>query len=120
MRKTIFAALVLAGLPAAGWAAPFCVQGQGMTPQCHYVDAVQCRKRAEEIRGLCVANPEELILSRGTGKYCMVDSSKNSMCSYVDRTSCAIDALRNQGVCLENTASTVQPDPYASDPNRKY
>lgn len=112
-------AFMLAWGPA--FAAPFCVQTQAMPPECAYVDAVQCRKRASQLKGLCVANAAELVIPPGgTGRYCLVLSSRYAQCVYADRDSCERDAGPASGVCIEKTPSSVQEDPYKLDINRKY
>src|SRR5262245_38627424 len=113
----LLSAFIFYALPS--YAAPFCVQTQTAPVQCEYVDAAACRKRANELQAICVANPAELKLTPGIGKYCLVDSSRISQCIYTDRTSCEQDAARANGVCIENTTENVQQDPYQSDPNRK-
>lgn len=113
--------LLLALLPIfyaqALQAAPFCVQVQGIPPECIYDDAVQCRKRAAELGGLCAPNAAEITIPAGTGRYCIVDSNRIVQCNYVDRTSCNNDAVRGGGACMEAPNQGVQPDPYRQDPN---
>lgn len=101
-------------------AAPFCVESQGIPPECIYVDAGQCRQRAHEQKGLCVVNPDELTIGTGTGKYCLVDSSRIVQCNYSDFTSCDAEAKKQGAVCIETVTSNIQRDPYQLDPNRKY
>ena len=120
-RKISFITLtfLLPGQPLL--AAPFCVQTQAMPPQCDYYDAAQCRKRAAELKGYCVANPPELVIrAGGTGEYCLVLSSRDAQCLYPDRTSCENDAGPANGVCIEKSAVSVEKDPYQLDINRKY
>lgn len=102
-------------------AAPFCVQAQGIPPECYYDDASQCRKRAAELKGLCVANRAELAVTAfGAGKYCMVDSHRIVQCIYIDRASCDADAARHDAACIDAPVDAVQPDLYKQEPNRKY
>ena len=101
-------------------AAPFCAEAQGLPKECNYYDATECRKRAAQLNGVCTANPAELQLQPGTGKYCLVDSSRISMCRYADRTTCENDAARQGAVCIEFPSRDVQPNPYRLDPNSKY
>jgi hypothetical protein len=119
-RKITYALLPLF-IPAPSIAAPFCVQAQAIPAECFYYDAVQCRKRAHELNGLCVANPGELVITPGgTGKYCLVLSSRHTQCVYADRTTCENDAVPASGVCIERAPQDIQDDPYRFDPNRKY
>ena len=103
------------------FAAPFCIQTQSIPEQCDYVDATQCRKRAAELKGYCVANPADLVIrAGGTGRYCLVLSSRDAQCIYTDISSCENDAAPASGVCIEKSPSDIQDDPYRFDSNRKY
>jgi hypothetical protein len=82
-------------------AAPFCASKKGIAPECYYVDANECRKRAREINGECTANNRELIIKRGFGRFCLVNSNKTTACDYADRASCEGQASANGGVCIE-------------------
>jgi hypothetical protein len=95
-------------------AAPFCLQSQVIPPQCIYYDAQQCNREAARQDGVCGANPDELPLSPGPGKFCVVTSSRTSTCAYADRPTCTQEALRQNGTCTEapRTAAGV-PDPYS-------
>jgi hypothetical protein len=115
----IAAALIFSAHPLS--AAPFCVQTQATAAECLYYDAAQCRTRAYELNGFCVANPGELVISPGgTGKYCLVLSSGQAQCLYADFTTCQNDAGPASGVCMEKSPQTTQDDPYKFDINRKY
>ena len=107
-------------LPLCAQASPFCVQVRGIFPDCSYVDAVQCRKRALQLSGLCVTNPAELTVPASGKRYCLVDSSRTFQCAYPDYASCDRDAEREGGVCVDSLMYGTQPDPYGQDPNRKY
>lgn len=102
-------------------AAAFCLQTQTIGPQCDYFDAIQCRKRASELSGYCVANPAELVInSGGVGRYCLVLSSRQAQCIYSDYSSCQNDAGPANGVCIEESATRIAQDPYQFDANRQY
>ena len=119
-RKTVIAAIAIIS-PSSALAAPFCLEAQGTPPECIYYDASECRTRAYEVRGLCIANPGEMIITPGsTGRYCLVLSSRHAQCLYADRTSCENDAGPAGGVCMEKTPGNAQIDPYRFDPNRTY
>ena len=104
--------------PAA--ASPFCVQVQGIEPECIYDDVVLCRQRADQLSGMCIANPKEFKTIPGIGKFCLVDSNRISQCNYNDRSSCSTDAARAGGVCIDATGSTLDQNPYQKDPDVNY
>lgn len=118
--KIVWFVLVAGFIAQGANASPFCVSQQGLNPECIYDDAVECRKRAEQMNGLCYANPIELHLQPGVGNFCVVYSNLTSSCIYSDRTSCNNDAVRNGGVCVEAPSGTIQPDPYSKDRNTNY
>lgn len=97
--------------PDPSHAAPFCAKKQGIAPECYYVDANECRKRAGEMGGECVANPSELTLKPGYGTFCLIGSSQSASCIYPDRDSCDKHAINNNGVCIEATKTTLQNQP---------
>ncbi|HVY13908.1 MAG TPA: hypothetical protein VHB27_01675 [Rhodopila sp.] len=116
--KHYILAAAMAGLPVAvAQAAPFCIKSQILPPQCIYQDAQQCAKEAQRQGGVCSANPDELTLTPGNGKYCMVTSTHASLCAYGDRATCARDAASQGGVCTDAPPSmggAGVPDPYSS------
>jgi len=118
--KVLWLITVISSFASGVHAAPFCVSQQGLNPECIYTDAIECRKRAAQMNGLCYANPAELNLQPGIGKYCVVYSDHTSSCIYTDRTSCDNDAVRNGGLCVEAPNSNVQQDPYSKDRNTTY
>jgi hypothetical protein len=119
--SNIFFIISAFSFPTQLLAAPFCIQTQAVAAQCDYFDATQCRSRAMEQNGFCVANPAELVITPGgTGKYCLVLSSRQAQCIYADISSCQNDAGPANGVCIEKTPGNVQTDPYQFDVNRKY
>jgi hypothetical protein len=118
-RRLLFLALLFALAPAGhrAHAAPFCVQTNELPPQCDYVDPAECRKRAAELKGFCIAKKDEVVFQPGIGSYCVVDGSRQALCDYFDRTSCDFDARRANGVCIENIKSGEQVDPFQHDTN---
>ena len=99
--------------PAA--AAPFCLQNQGMTPQCIYYDPTICQRDAQKQNAQCGTNPREVKVTAGTGQYCLVTQERVSVCHYQDLGSC-LSAARNQhAVCTgsPNRSPTRPPDPYS-------
>lgn len=109
------AALAVLFTPAA-MAAPFCITGQVLPPQCIYFDARQCDRDAQHQGQVCSANPAEVTLSRGAGLYCVVTSSRVSLCAYTDRTTCDREARQQNGTCTgapARSAGVGAPDPYS-------
>ncbi len=88
-------------------AAPFCLELDGVAPQCDYVDVAACRRRAAKISGSCIANPEEISLPKDIGDYCVIDATLSYECMYPDRASCEDEAKRRNAVCMDNS---VQED----------
>lgn len=114
MRRTtaVLAALTWSGAAAA---APFCLQNQGMTPQCIYYDAALCQHEAQRQNAECGINKKEVKIRGGTGQYCMVTSALVTVCHYQDRNSCVADAQRQHGACTDGPTPSPsrQPDPYS-------
>lgn len=97
--RSCVAAVLLAAHAAA--AAPFCVVGQGVPPQCLYADPSDCRVRAAQLNGTCAANPEEFSMPVSAGPYCVTDATRSLTCGYLDLRSCTLAAERRQGsVCI--------------------
>ncbi len=92
-------------------AAPFCTEASGIAPQCHYYDAISCRKEAAIIGGICRVNEEEVALPEGYGNYCLVYSNTLAECLYLDLNSCDQEAVRKNGVCVRNF---TKPEPLPS------
>ena len=123
MQSYILRALVImmvVGLCHTAAAAPFCLEARGLTPQCIYYDAAECRKRSFQLAGVCTANLNELTLPAGTGVFCLVNSNRVTQCIYRDRASCENVAGKMNAVCIDNATVGTQPDPYRQDPNRRY
>lgn len=87
------------GLTAAAQAAPFCLTNEMIPPQCIYYDAQSCQQEARRQSAYCETNPQEVAVSRGAGRSCVVTSSQISLCNYYDRDSCTRDADRLHGIC---------------------
>lgn len=113
--KPTLVALLLA-MPAAAWAAPFCIKSEMLPPQCIYQDVQQCDREALRQNATCAANPDEITLTPGNGRYCVVTSAHVSLCAYGDRTTCARDAATQGGTCTDAPPSILGrgvPDPYS-------
>jgi hypothetical protein len=110
------AALAIIFSPPA-MAAPFCITSQVLPPLCIYDDAQQCDQAAARQGAACSANPAELRLTPGPGRFCVVTSSRISVCAYADRQNCARDAVLQHGTCTEAPAragGVGAPDPYST------
>jgi hypothetical protein len=119
--RIVFAVFVSALAAGPAFAAPFCVQTQSLPAECAYFDPSQCRVRAAQLSGFCVANPAELVIRSGeTSAYCLVLSNRSAECVYADRTSCESEAVSANGVCIEQSSFNVAKNPYLLDINRKY
>ncbi len=112
--------IVTATLPRPVNAAPFCVAIQGVPPECLYFDTNECKKRANELSGVCTVNPADFVLSKGDGRFCLVNSMRLSQCIYPDRATCDNAAGTANGICVDNTKVGVQPNPFANNPNQRY
>ena len=97
-RRGLIAAI---GLIAPGaWAAPYCVQSRTIPPQCIYVDANECSKRAQQMQGSCSVNPNEIKISSAVSAYCVTDSTRNLQCGFASYDSCSSEASRRHGFCV--------------------
>ncbi len=119
VRTTRWIAALLAGLAWSGTAAaaPFCLQMQGMTPQCLYYDAASCQLEAQRQHGDCSINKSEVTIRGGSGQYCMITSGLVTVCHYQDRDSCVADARRQNGACTDAPTPTPSraPNPYSTN-----
>jgi hypothetical protein len=107
--------LLLLGIlmPAAGHAAPFCLQSEAIPPQCIYYDAALCAKDAGKQGGECSANKNEFRLALNVGKYCMVTSQRASLCIYASIDSCLKAATAQGGACVESQGTgSGGPNPH--------
>lgn len=109
---TVFAGLVMSG---AALAAPFCLQNQGMTPQCIYYDPAICQRDAQKQNAECGVNPRESKPMNGSGQYCLVMSGGISFCEYQDYDSCQAEARRRNAACTGAPTRNPSrpPDPYS-------
>jgi hypothetical protein len=114
MTATLAGLLMLAG-PTDARAAPFCVQTQAIPPQCLYVDAGECGKRATQMGGICVVNPAEIHVSSTLGHYCLLTSGGVTSCIYNDPGNCAAEAQHQHGACI---LAPQRPESPGADPYR--
>ena len=92
---------LLVVFPETVGASPFCVSIQGIPSQCIYADGRQCQIRAQQLGGVCSANPAEVKGTPGPGQFCLVVQNSASICAYPDRTSCEVEAARKHTACIE-------------------
>ena len=111
-RVLLLACTVTTALPAA--AAPYCVQTEGVGPQCLYFDPASCDVRAKQINGYCTVNAAELSIPPGIGHYCLLSSGNVASCFYLDSDSCNAESKRHHGVCVSAAARDESPpaDPF--------
>src|SRR5579871_1569454 len=102
--RLILVGTFFAGFAAAANAAPFCIEAQGIPPQCHYYDTSQCQREATQIAGDCTVDPAILKGKEGQGAYCLIDSALVVRCLYPDPNSCNAEAMRGSGICVANPA----------------
>jgi hypothetical protein len=105
MMKLVCSVVFILGLlwwAGDAMAAPFCADAQGVSAECYYYDATQCRDRGREIGGGCRVNRDEIELPEGYGGYCMVTGALVVSCIYPDLIGCERDARQNNGVCALN------------------
>lgn len=100
MRKFLFILCLLAASPAA--ASTFCLTLSGMTPQCEYEDAAQCRSRAAQLNAECTVSADAVYSITGSGDFCVMHSSRTALCAYPDRHACEVEASRSGGLCTPN------------------
>ena len=115
-RFGLLAMLAGVALAAPAHAAPFCVQTEGVPPQCIFVDAGSCAEQARKVNGYCTVNTAELHIEPGLGHYCLLSSGLVSNCYYPDSSSCEAEARRQRGVCVSAPARAESPPP---DPYRR-
>lgn len=102
-------------LPSTAVAAPFCLQNQGMTPQCIYYDPTICQRDAQKQNAECGVNPRETRVQSGAGQYCVVTAARISVCHFQDYNSCQAEARRQNGACTgaPDRNPARPPDPYS-------
>jgi hypothetical protein len=95
---------------AAVEAAPYCVQGAGLPPQCLYYDVMACRTEAQHSNAICALNPNEVQPPRGQ-RFCAVWNGPVVQCLYADRRTCDAAAAQGKGICIDAGDPTSRPDP---------
>lgn len=109
-------AILLAGIVVQpAFAATYCLRNQVLPPQCIYDDPQQCQREAARQNAQCEANPRDIRVISGFGKYCVVTAGGVADCSYTDFGSCSHEATRKGGACtVSQTPQPLQgPNPYS-------
>lgn len=113
----------LPGLAASAWlltpiaaiAAPYCVHTLSVPPQCIYDDPNECRVRANQLNGYCIANPQDTKVQAGIGQYCLLVAGGAPSCVFTDQGLCQQEATRQRGACItapQATGRNLAPNPY--------
>ncbi|MGZ9097472.1 MAG: hypothetical protein ACXW30_04165 [Micavibrio sp.] len=90
-------------VPSAGYAAPFCIEAEGLSPECWYYDVRSCRQEAEKNGHLCTANLQEITLSDQGASFCIVDSSMVPDCTFQNSENCHQEAAKRNAVCFQSS-----------------
>ncbi len=101
-------------------AAPFCVSSHGLTSECLYYDADQCRRRAQESSGLCSVNRAEVKFPRGAGTVCLIGIGGIAECIYPDVEACEKTAKKNKAICALNSSERSLLAPVQYNQNYSY
>ena len=90
-------------VPSAVFGAPFCVEAQGLPPECWYYDVRTCRQEAEKKSSLCTANLQEITLSGQGAPFCIIDSSMVPDCTFQHSENCNEEAAKRNAVCFQSS-----------------
>jgi len=96
------------------FAAPFCVEEQGVSPACWFHDLRSCREEAAKRNGHCSVNTEEITLSEQAAPFCIIDSGMKPLCAFESNENCDAAARGQDAICFQNVSSGI-PDPYRFD-----
>lgn len=96
-------------------AAPFCLAGVGMPPQCIYDDIKVCVEAINSRDLHCTANPEAVLSYSGGSRYCRVTSYLSAECIFNDRLQCRREASMRGDICIDRTAMGDDTNPYRYD-----
>ncbi len=115
MRNVFIAAIILlTGMPPA-WAAPFCIEQQGLPSECWYYDVQSCRKEATKRNGRCSANADEIVLPENAAPFCIIEAGAAPACVFQSGESCDDEAAARNAVCFQNIKDEESVDPYRFD-----
>lgn len=110
--------MVIAILPFAtadALAAPFCLIGLGLPPQCIYFDVAQCNKASSPPDIVCIVDPSVTLNMTGGSRYCVVDSFNTAQCLYDDHNACDTAAGRAGAICFDRSTNTSSNNPFRFD-----
>jgi hypothetical protein len=116
MKKPILLFCFIIVFSSAAQAAPFCLGGLGIQPQCIYYEVTQCIKATEPPNTSCKVSPDATLSYFGGGNYCVVTSELMAQCLYADRDQCSSEAARANGLCIDRRSMDDDRDPYRYDP----
>lgn len=92
--------------------APFCVEAEGLSPECWYHDVRSCRQEAQKRNGHCSVNVDEVVVLDQGAPFCIVDSGMMPVCAFQGGESCHEEAAKRNAVCFQNTSIEESYDPY--------
>jgi hypothetical protein len=104
-------ASMLLGLATAR-AAPYCLVGFGLPPQCIYADVALCRREAlKTTNSVCSVNTAEVRLpTTPAGRFCLVVNGPVVQCMYPDRRTCDAEAALRSGICSDTQVGRPDVD----------
>jgi len=120
MKTPSVAAILLAIFMRSAMAAPFCLGGIGMPPQCIYDDVQVCRRAVNAPDLTCVINPDAIFTYFGSSRYCAVGSDLVAQCLYVDRNECNNARASGASICFDRAIVTDPSNPFRFDPRLQY
>lgn len=103
-------------IPVESMAAPlFCLNAQGLEPQCHYYSANACHEKAlKTLKGYCSLNPTEMEIPDGPGLWCLITSTRHALCYYDNFSSCQQQSKSKNGVCIRSLKRPLPPKQFES------
>lgn len=90
-------------VPSTVSGAPFCVEAEGLSPECWYYDVRSCREEAAKKDSLCTANLQEITLSDQGAPFCIIDSSMVPVCAFQHNESCQQEAEMHNAICFQSS-----------------
>jgi hypothetical protein len=119
MKKSIAALLLvyLSWFAVPAHAALFCVEAIGISPQCLYDDARQCRQQALRDSGTCLVNPKAVTSTIGGERFCVVTENGLARCIFSDVANCEREAQLGNSVCMRNINPRENQNPYRYELN---
>ncbi len=90
--------------PSAAPGAPFCIEAEGLSPECWYYDVRSCMQEAKKRDSLCTANSQEVALPDRSTPFCVIDSSMIPDCTFQYSEDCYQEAASRNAVCFQNSS----------------